>query len=82
MSDLKRGALQRWPAYLTTGTIAKHCGVSKVTVLRWIEEGYLPTFKLPKGHNRISREDFHEFLHKYGNSRSRQMLENGEAVSE
>jgi len=55
--------LEEWcPEYLTTGAIAKYCGVSKVTVLRWIEKGYLSAFKLPRGQNRIHREDFSEFL--------------------
>ena len=67
--------------FLTTGTVAKHCGVSKVTVLRWIEEGYLPTFRLPKGHNRIHREDFFKFLNKYGNLRPEQKTDDSESVS-
>ena len=82
MSNFKRRARKGWPEYLTTGAVAKHCGVSKVTVLRWIEEGYLPTFRLPKGHNRIHREDLHEFLKKHGNHRPMQMAEASKAVSE
>jgi len=69
MNYLKKGELTWWPEYLTTGAVAKQCGVSKVTVLRWIEEGYLPSFRLPKGHNRIRREDFYEFLNKHGSTR-------------
>jgi len=81
MADLKRVAPKLRPEYLTTGTVAQHCGVSKVTVLRWIEEGYLPTFRLPKGHNRIHREDFHEFLNKYGNHRPEQKIDDSESLS-
>ena len=51
--------------YLTTGTAAKYCGVSKVTVLRWIDKGHLAAFRLPEGHYRIHRDDFTEFLVKY-----------------
>ena len=53
------------PEYLTTGAVAKYCGVSKMTVLRWIKEGYLATFKLPKGHHRIHRDNLSEFTAKY-----------------
>ncbi len=52
--------------YLTTGTVAKYCGVSKVTVLRWIDKGHLAAFRLPEGHYRIHRDDFTEFLVKHG----------------
>jgi len=49
----------------TTGVVARYCGVSKVTVLRWIEKGDLPAFKLPGGQNRISRDDFFAFGTRY-----------------
>ena len=48
--------------YLTTGIAAQYCGVSYVTVLRWIRKGYLPAFRLPGGHYRVVRADFDEFL--------------------
>ena len=54
-----------YPQYLTTGAIARHCGVSKVTVLRWIEKGNLAAFRLPGGQNRIRREDFFDFAAKH-----------------
>ena len=54
------------PEYLTTGNVAKNCGVSKVTVLRWIEKGNLSAFKLPGGQNRIHRDDFYAFAEKHG----------------
>jgi excisionase family DNA binding protein len=54
-----------FPQYLTTGTVAKHCGVSKVTVLRWIEKGNLVSFRLPGGQNRIHRDDFYTFALKH-----------------
>jgi excisionase family DNA binding protein len=55
-----------YPVYLTTGVIARYCGVSKVTVLRWIEKGHLVAFKLPGGQNRIHRDDFFAFANKHG----------------
>jgi excisionase family DNA binding protein len=67
-----------WPEYLTTGAVARHCGVSKVTVLRWIEKGELTAFRLPGGQNRVHRDDFYAFTTKHnipikkytGNSKS------------
>ena len=54
-----------WPEYLTTGAVARQCGVSKVTVLRWIEKGDLAAFRLPGGQNRIHRDDFYAFATKH-----------------
>ncbi len=51
--------------YLTTGTIAEYCGVSKVTVLRWIAKGHLTAFRLPEGHYRVRMDDFKNFLAKH-----------------
>ena len=62
---MKREIDQRYPVYFTTGTVAKHCGVSKVTVLRWIDKGALTAFRLPGGQNRIHRDDFYAFAAKY-----------------
>jgi two-component system response regulator VicR len=50
-----------YPVYMTTGAVARQCGVSKVTVLRWIEKGNLSAFRLPGGQNRILRDDFFSF---------------------
>lgn len=53
------------PEYISVGFIAKHCGVSNTTVLRWIDAGRLPAFRLPGGHHRVGREDLIIFLKKY-----------------
>jgi len=59
-------ALEPWsPEYISVGFVAKCCGVSNTTVLRWITTGQLPAFRLPGGHYRIERNDFSEFLTKY-----------------
>ena len=50
------------PECITVGFIAKRCGVSNTTVLRWIEKGELLAFRLPAGHYRIGRKDFADFL--------------------
>lgn len=61
--DTKRES--SYPLYLTTGAVARYCGVSKVTVLRWIEKGNLTAFRLPSGQNRIHRDDFFAFASKH-----------------
>jgi len=62
---LKKNDRHWCPKYITTSFVAEHCGVSGVTVLSWIEEKRLAAFRLPKGHYRIHRDDFIEFLKKY-----------------
>jgi excisionase family DNA binding protein len=62
---LKKVLEKKYPEYLTTGIVARHCGVSKVTVLRWIEKGDLTAFRLPAGQNRIHRDDFYAFAAKH-----------------
>ena len=69
-------SLEKSPTeYLTTGTIAEYCGVSRVTVLRWIGKGYLAAFRLPEGHYRIHRDDFGKFLTKHGMPVRKRMFE-------
>lgn len=49
---------------LTTGDIAKLCGVNFRTVIRWIQRGHLKAFQLPgRGDNRVLVKDFLQFLH-------------------
>lgn len=48
---------------LTTGDIAKLCGVNFRTVIRWIQRGHLKAFQLPgRGDNRVQINDFLGFL--------------------
>jgi excisionase family DNA binding protein len=48
---------------LTTGDVAKYCGVNFRTVIRWIERGHLKAHQLPgRGDNRIEVPDFLAFL--------------------
>jgi CheY-like chemotaxis protein len=48
---------------LTTGDIAKLCGVNFRTVIRWIQRGHLNAFQLPgRGDNRVQLADFIDFL--------------------
>ncbi len=52
---------------LTTGDIAKLCGVNFRTVIRWIQRGHLKAFQLPgRGDNRVQVADFIAFLKENG----------------
>jgi excisionase family DNA binding protein len=51
--------------YVSVGFVARRCGVSNTTVLRWIGSGELPAFRLPGGHYRIDGRDFTAFSSKY-----------------
>jgi excisionase family DNA binding protein len=58
-------SVPQWmPEFISVGFIAKRCGVSNTTVLRWINAGQLPAFRLPGGHYRIYNQDFTSFMHK------------------
>lgn len=52
---------------LTSGEVADHCGVNLRTVIRWIDKGHLPAYKLPgRGNNRIRLVDFLNFASRHG----------------
>jgi excisionase family DNA binding protein len=61
---LKRNSLEN--VRLTSGDIAAYCQVSKSTVLDWIKSERLKAFRLPSGHYRIDKNDFKDFLTKWG----------------
>jgi len=61
---LPRGYESWTPECISVGFIARRCGVSNTTVLRWIKTRRLPAFKLPGGHFRVERTDFTRFLDK------------------
>jgi excisionase family DNA binding protein len=46
------------PEYVSVGFVARRCGVSNTTVLRWIGSGRLPAFRLPGGHYRVAKNDY------------------------
>jgi len=46
--------------------VAEYCQISKSTALKWIRDGKLQAFRLPSGHYRIDKEDFRDFLERYG----------------
>ncbi len=48
---------------LTTGEVAKYCGVNHRTVLRWIKLGFIEAFQLPgRGDNRVPVHECIRFL--------------------
>ena len=49
----------------TTVDVAKLCKVSLRTVIRWVDEGKLPSFRTPGGHRRVREEDLTKFMEQY-----------------
>lgn len=48
---------------MTTARAARELGISRSTLLRYVERGYLrPTLKLPSGHLRWDLDDLREQL--------------------
>jgi excisionase family DNA binding protein len=45
------------PDYLSTGEVARRCGVTRDTVVKWIKGGRLPATQTPGGHHRVLKED-------------------------
>ena len=51
---------------LTASDVARYCGVTSVTVSRWIRGDKLRAYPTPGGHYRIRKQDFREFLEASG----------------
>jgi two-component system OmpR family response regulator len=51
---------------LTANDVARYCGVTSVTVSRWIKGSKLRAYTTPGGHYRILKQDFREFLESNG----------------
>ena len=49
----------------TTVDVSKVCKVSLRTVIRWVDEGKLPSFRTPGGHRRVRENDLQAFLDRY-----------------
>ena len=62
------------PEYVSVGFVARRCGVSNTTVLRWIGSGRLPAFRLPGGHYRVARNDYSSLLTRPGISRGPKLV--------
>lgn len=67
---------------LTTGDVARYCGVHFRTVTRWIQKGHLKAFHLPgRGDSRIFVHDFLEFLKSHNIDIPPEFREEAEQVS-
>lgn len=52
---------------LTTGEVAKRCGVTVRTVQRWLDRGLLKSFQLPgRGDHRVAVEELRRFMRDHG----------------
>lgn len=49
---------------LSLGKVAAHCGVTRKTILRWVQDGLIDSFALPSGHHRVTKEALADFLKK------------------
>jgi len=49
----------------TTVDVAKLCKVSLRTVIRWVDEGKLGSFRTPGGHRRVRETDLHQFMTRF-----------------
>jgi excisionase family DNA binding protein len=49
----------------TTVDVAKLCKVSLRTVIRWVDDGKLPSFRTTGGHRRVREEDLMKFMGQY-----------------
>ncbi len=48
--------------FMTASKVARLCGVSSRTVLKWISQGQLKAHKLPSGHYRVHEDEVQAFL--------------------
>lgn len=55
----------RGKRFLTTGAVARTCGVSVVTVETWIKQHWLDAVRTPGGHFRIPASEFDRFRAQY-----------------
>ncbi len=65
------------PHFISVGVVARNCGVSNTTVLRWINNGEIPAFRLPGGHYRIHTTDFLDFMNRYQIPASSRVVDTG-----
>lgn len=56
--------------YLSTGEVARLCGVTRDAVVKWIKKGKLPATQTPGGHYRVAREVCQALIKKDGDVRS------------
>lgn len=47
---------------LALGKVAAYCGVTRKTILRWINDGLLQSYTLPRGHHRVLPQEAARFM--------------------
>jgi excisionase family DNA binding protein len=52
--------------YYTTFDVGEMCGVCRITVRNWVNNGKLPAILTPGGHRRISHQDLTNFFRANG----------------
>lgn len=52
-------------AGLSLGKIAAHCGVTRKTILRWVNDGHIESYVLPSGHHRVAPAEVVRFLREH-----------------
>jgi excisionase family DNA binding protein len=65
------------PEFITISDAAEKLGVSERTMIRWVQKGILPVFKI-KNITRITRKDFRNFIKSNMTSASIRYEERGE----
>ena len=65
------------PEFITISDAAEKLGVSERTMIRWVQNGILPVFKI-KNITRITRKDFRNFIKSNMTSASIRYEERGE----
>lgn len=53
------------PQSFSLGKVASYCGVTRKTVLRWVQGGMLNSFTLPSGHHRVLPDEITRFLREH-----------------
>lgn len=66
---------------LSLGKVASYCGVTRKTILRWVQDGLIESFSLPSGHNRVLPEQVVAFLQKNNMPVPPELLQSGEKRS-
>jgi excisionase family DNA binding protein len=51
---------------LTVFTASKHCNVSPKTIINWVDDGHIKSYRTVGGHRRIKRDDLEAFMRKQG----------------
>ncbi len=51
---------------LTVFTASKYCNVSSKSIINWVDDGHIKSYRTVGGHRRIKREDLEAFMRKQG----------------